>query len=147
MPVTSQECERWYICVLGVWSVSFSTICNKPGMWAVIYLCVKGMVCVSLCEQSYICVLGVWSVSLSVSSHIFVCEGYGLFLSLYDIILYFGTVPTILYFCICHFITHWHGLIDICYWNLQILNNKSIIKTKVLLPEAYVTLADFGDPI
>jgi hypothetical protein len=34
-----------------------------------------------------------------------------------------------------------------CYWNLQFLNNESIIKTKVLLPQAYVTVADIGDPI
>jgi hypothetical protein len=28
--------------------------------------------------------------------------------------------------------------------NLQLLNNKTIIKTKVLLPQAKVTIADFG---
>ena len=29
----------------------------------------------------------------------------------------------------------------------QFINNVIIIKTKVLLPQAYVTLADFGDPV
>ena len=28
----------------------------------------------------------------------------------------------------------------------QFINNVIIIKTKVLLPQAYVTVADFGDP-
>jgi hypothetical protein len=32
----------------------------------------------------------------------------------------------------------------ICYWNLDFLNNVIIIKTKVLLPHAYVHLTDFG---
>ena len=31
----------------------------------------------------------------------------------------------------------------IYYWNLQFLNNIIIYKTKVLLPQAYVTLADY----
>jgi hypothetical protein len=31
----------------------------------------------------------------------------------------------------------------IYYWNLQFLNNIIINKTKVLLPQAYVTLADY----
>ena len=31
----------------------------------------------------------------------------------------------------------------IYYWNLQFLNNVIINKTKVLLPQAYVTLADY----
>ena len=30
------------------------------------------------------------------------------------------------------------------YWNLQFLNNVIINKSKVPLPRAYVTLADFG---
>jgi hypothetical protein len=34
----------------------------------------------------------------------------------------------------------------IYYWNLQFLNNVIIHKTKALLPQAYVTLADFGYP-
>jgi hypothetical protein len=34
-----------------------------------------------------------------------------------------------------------------CYWNLQFLNNESIIKTKVLLSQAWMTLDVFGDPI
>jgi hypothetical protein len=34
-----------------------------------------------------------------------------------------------------------------CYWNLQFLNNESIIKTKVLFPQAQMTLAYFGNPI
>jgi hypothetical protein len=29
----------------------------------------------------------------------------------------------------------------------QFINNVIIIKTKVLLPQAYVTVADFGDPV
>jgi hypothetical protein len=32
------------------------------------------------------------------------------------------------------------------YWNLQFLNNVIINKTKGLLPEAKVTLGDFGYP-
>jgi hypothetical protein len=32
------------------------------------------------------------------------------------------------------------------YWNLQILNNVIIIRSKVLLPQTEVTLADFGYP-
>ena len=35
----------------------------------------------------------------------------------------------------------------IYYWNLQFLNNVIINKTKVLLPQAYVTLADFAYPV
>jgi hypothetical protein len=35
----------------------------------------------------------------------------------------------------------------ICYSNLQFLNNVIFIKTKVLLPQAYVTLTDFGDSV
>ena len=35
----------------------------------------------------------------------------------------------------------------IYYWKLQFLTNVILNKTKVLLPQAYVTLADFGDPI
>ena len=35
----------------------------------------------------------------------------------------------------------------ICYRNLQLLNNVIITKAKVLLPQVYVTLADFGDPV
>ena len=35
----------------------------------------------------------------------------------------------------------------IYYWNLQFLNNIIINKTKVLLPQAWVTLADFVDPV
>jgi hypothetical protein len=31
----------------------------------------------------------------------------------------------------------------IYYYNVQFLNNVTIIKTKVLIPRAYVTLADF----
>jgi hypothetical protein len=41
-----------------------------------------------------------------------------------------------------------YGLFDICtsiyYWNLQFLNNVIMNKTKVLLPQAWVILADFG---
>ena len=32
-------------------------------------------------------------------------------------------------------------------WNLQFLNNAIINKTKVFLPQAYVILVDFGDPV
>ena len=39
-------------------------------------------------------------------------------------------------------IRHWHDLLDI-YINVQILNNIIIIKDKVMLPHAWVTLADF----
>ena len=35
----------------------------------------------------------------------------------------------------------------IYYWNLQFFNNVIINKTKVLLPQAYVTLADFAYPV
>ena len=35
----------------------------------------------------------------------------------------------------------------IYYWSLEFLNNVVIIKTKVLLPQAYVTLTDFGYPV
>jgi hypothetical protein len=35
----------------------------------------------------------------------------------------------------------------IYFWNLQFLNNVIINKTKVLLPQVYVTLADFGYPV
>jgi hypothetical protein len=35
----------------------------------------------------------------------------------------------------------------IYYGNLQFLNNVIINKTEVLLPQAYVTLADFGYPV
>ena len=35
----------------------------------------------------------------------------------------------------------------IYYWILQFLNNVIIIKTKVLHPQAYVTLPDFGYPV
>jgi hypothetical protein len=38
-------------------------------------------------------------------------------------------------------------IIYIYYWNLQFLNNVSINKTKVLLPQALVTLADFAYPV
>ena len=31
-----------------------------------------------------------------------------------------------------------------CHWNLQFLSHVTIIKTKVLLPQAKVTLAKFG---
>jgi len=33
------------------------------------------------------------------------------------------------------------------YQNLQFLNRVIIIKTKVLLPQAYVTIADFDHPV
>ena len=33
------------------------------------------------------------------------------------------------------------------YWNLQFLNKDIINKTKVLLPQGEVTLADFCDPV
>ena len=33
------------------------------------------------------------------------------------------------------------------YWNLQFLNNVIINKTKVLLPQAYVTLTESGYPV
>ena len=40
---------------------------------------------------------------------------------------------------------HWLGWLDIFfYWNLQFLNNVIINKTKVLLLQSRVTLADFG---
>ena len=32
----------------------------------------------------------------------------------------------------------------ICHWNLQFLNNIIMIKTKVLIPRAYVTFVGFG---
>ena len=32
-------------------------------------------------------------------------------------------------------------------WNLQFLNNVIFNKTKVLLPQAYVILVDFCDPV
>jgi len=35
----------------------------------------------------------------------------------------------------------------ICYWHFQFLNNVIIIKAKVVLSQAPVTLADFGDPV
>jgi hypothetical protein len=35
----------------------------------------------------------------------------------------------------------------IYYWNLQFLNNLIINKTKVLLPQAEVILAEFGYPV
>ena len=35
----------------------------------------------------------------------------------------------------------------IYYWNLQFLNHVIINKTKVLLPQTYVTLANFGYPV
>ena len=38
-------------------------------------------------------------------------------------------------------------IIYICYWNLQFLNNVIIAKAKVLLPPAYVNLADFAYPV
>ena len=35
----------------------------------------------------------------------------------------------------------------IYYWNLQFLNNVTLMEIKVLFPHAYMTLADFGYPI
>ena len=37
-------------------------------------------------------------------------------------------------------------IIYIYHWNLQFLNNVIIIKTKVLLPQVYVTLLGIGCP-
>jgi hypothetical protein len=49
----------------------------------------------------------------------------------------------------CHIITQSFGtdIKYIYYWIWQFLTNVIIIKTKVLLPQAYVTSSDFGYPV
>ena len=40
-----------------------------------------------------------------------------------------------------------HGLIHVFYKNVQFPSHVNIIKTKILLPQAHVTLVDFGSPV
>ena len=39
-----------------------------------------------------------------------------------------------------------HGLLQVFYKNVQFPRHVNIIKTKILLPQAHVTLVDFGSP-